>query len=133
LRASIIGSRRCHSSWSQFPPSLFHPSLFFLTALFAGGEMTRIIHPWIGVALFFSFLGLFVRFWRLNLWRAQDGTWLARIRDVLANGEENLPEVGKYNAGQEFVFWGMSILIVLLITSAIVIWDQYFCDFTSIE
>ena len=113
--------------------SLFHPSLFFLTALFGGGQTTRILHPWIGVVLFFSFLGMFIRFWRLNLWQAEDGTWLARFRDVLANREENLPELGKYNAGQKFVFWGMSILIVLLIASGIVVWDRYFFDFTSIE
>jgi formate dehydrogenase subunit gamma len=112
--------------------SLFHPSLFFLTALFGGGEMTRIIHPWIGVVLFFSFLGLFLRFWQLNLWRAEDGTWMARIRDVLANREENLPEVGKYNAGQKLVFWGMTALILVLISSGLVIWDQYFYEYSSL-
>jgi len=112
--------------------SLFHPSLFFLTALFGGGEATRILHPWIGVVLFFSFLGLFLRFWRLNLWKAEDGTWMARIRDVLANREENLPELGKYNAGQKLVFWGMTILILVLISSGIAIWDEYFYGFTSI-
>jgi thiosulfate reductase cytochrome b subunit len=42
--------------------ALFHPSLFFLTRLFGGGQMTRIIHPWIGVVLFLSFFALFVRF-----------------------------------------------------------------------
>src|SRR5215510_3977607 len=47
--------------------ALFHPSLFFLTGLFGGGQATRAIHPWIGVVLFFSFLGLFLRFWRANL------------------------------------------------------------------
>src|SRR5215510_563527 len=57
--------------------ALFHPSLFFLTALFGGGQWTRAIHPWIGVVLFFSFAGLFFRFWRFNLWRREDGTWLA--------------------------------------------------------
>ena len=30
----------------------------------AAGRSTRAIHPWIGVVLFFSFLGLFFRFWR---------------------------------------------------------------------
>jgi cytochrome b subunit of formate dehydrogenase len=34
--------------------SLFHPSLFFLTGLFGGGQWTRAIHPWIGVVLFVS-------------------------------------------------------------------------------
>ncbi|MDT2021421.1 formate dehydrogenase subunit gamma [Methylocella sp. CPCC 101449] len=112
--------------------ALFHPSLFFLTVFFGGGEWTRTIHPWIGVVLFFSFLGLFFRFWKLNLWKREDGTWLARVRDVVAGHEEKLPEVGKYNAGQKLVFWSMSLLILVLITSGIVIWDQYFGPYFTI-
>ena len=65
--------------------------------------------------LFFSFAGLFLRFWKANLWKREDGTWLAHLRDVLTNHEENLPEVGKYNAGQKVVFWLMSVLIIILI------------------
>jgi formate dehydrogenase subunit gamma len=113
--------------------ALFHPSLFFLSKLFGGGEITRMIHPWIGVVLFFSFLGLFLRFWRANLWKREDGTWMARLRDVLADHEENLPEVGKYNAGQKVVFWMMSILIIILIASGLVMWDQYFFAYTTID
>ncbi len=106
--------------------ALFHPSLFFLTGLFGGGQWTRAIHPWIGVVLFFSFLGLFLRFWKANLWKREDGTWMAKLRDVLAGHDENLPEVGKYNAGQKMVFWSMSFLIIVLITSGVVIWERYF-------
>jgi formate dehydrogenase subunit gamma len=113
--------------------SLFHPSLFFLTGLFGGGSATRAIHPWIGVILFFSFLGLFFRFWKLNLWKREDGTWLARLRDVLTAHDENLPEVGKYNAGQKMVFWMMSVLIVTLISSGIVIWNEYFGAYFTVE
>ena len=114
--------------------ALFHPSLFFLTGLFGGGETTRAIHPWIGVVLFFGFLGLFLRFWRANLWKGgEDGTWMRRLSDVLRGHEENLPEVGKYNAGQKMVFWLMSILIIVLISSGLVIWDQYFSQYTSVE
>jgi formate dehydrogenase subunit gamma len=113
--------------------SLFHPSLFFLTALFGGGQWTRAIHPWIGVVLFFSFSLLFIRFWRANLWRRVDITWLARLRYVLAGEEERLPEVGKYNAGQKVVFWGMSLLILILIATGLVIWDQYFSQYTTID
>ncbi|MBN9081828.1 MAG: formate dehydrogenase subunit gamma [Rhizobiales bacterium 62-17] len=112
--------------------ALFHPSLFFLTVFFGGGEWTRTIHPWLGVVLFVSFLGLFFRFWKLNLWKREDGTWLARVRDVVAGHEEKLPEVGKYNAGQKLVFWSMSLLILVLITSGIVIWDQYFGPYFTI-
>lgn len=113
--------------------ALFHPSLFFLSGLFGGGQNARAIHPWIGVVLFFSFLGMFLRFWRANLWEREDGTWLARLRDVLTAREERLPEVGKYNAGQKAVFWLMSILIVVLIVSGFAIWDQYFAAYTTIE
>jgi len=112
--------------------AMFHPSLFFLTALFGGGEITRQIHPWIGVILFFSFLGLFFRFWRLNLWKAEDGTWLGRLGDVLAARDDKLPEVVKYNAGQKLVFWGMTLLILVLITSGLVMWDTYFYGYTTI-
>lgn len=112
--------------------SLFHPSLYFLASLFGGGAWVRVIHPWIGVVLFFSFLGLFLRFWKANLWKREDGTWLARVRDVLAGHDDNLPEVGKYNAGQKFVFWAMSILIIILISSGLVIWEQYFSIYTTI-
>jgi formate dehydrogenase subunit gamma len=114
--------------------ALFHPWLYPLTALFGGGQTTRWIHPWIGVVLFFSFCGLFLRFWRLNLWEHTDNVWLRKIRDVLnPTHEENLPEVGKYNAGQKLVFWSMSLLIIVLISSGIVIWDQYFGPYFTVE
>lgn len=112
--------------------SLFHPSLFFLTGLFGGGQWTRAIHPWIGVVLFISFAGLFIRFFRLNLPRREDAQWAAQIGDVLKGDEEKLPEVGKYNAGQKFVFWMMSVLIVILIASGLAIWQRYFAQYLTI-
>lgn len=112
--------------------ALFHPSLFWLTALFGGGQMTRMLHPWFGVVLFFSFFGLFIRFWRLNLPKREDMQWAAQIGDVLTNKEEKLPEVGKYNAGQKAVFWSMSVLIMILIASGLAIWEEYFSQYLTI-
>lgn len=113
--------------------ALFTPRLFFLTYLFGGGQITRTIHPWIGLALCVSFALLFRRFWRANLPTRADGTWLMKIVDVVLNHDERLPEVGKYNAGQKFVFWSLSALIMVLVTSGVLIWDQYFSFLTSIE
>ncbi|HMN70890.1 MAG TPA: formate dehydrogenase subunit gamma [Rhodoblastus sp.] len=112
--------------------ALFTPSLFFLTGLFGGGQTTRMIHPWIGVVLFFSFSGLFFRFWKLNLWKREDSNWIAHAGDLVAGHEERMPEVGKYNAGQKMVFWSMSLLIIVLILSGLAIWDEYFFAYTSI-
>jgi len=110
----------------------FHPSLYFLTGLFGGGQTARMIHPWIGVVLFVSFLGLFIRMVRLNLPRREDATWLANARDVVTGNEVALPELGKYNAGQKLVFWAMSFLIVLLIVTGVMMWERYFDELVSI-
>jgi formate dehydrogenase subunit gamma len=113
--------------------ALFHPSLYFLTTLFGGGQMTRILHPWIGVVLAISFLGLFIRFFTLNFWKREDTVWMKNIGKVINAKDEELPELGKYNAGQKLVFWGQSLLIVVLFCSGIVLWDFYFAEYTTIE
>src|ERR1039458_6246876 len=106
--------------------SLFHPALFFLTALFGGGAATRAIHPWFGSVLLISFALLFIRFARHNLWERDDTKWMGAIRQVLANDEEHVPEVGRYNAGQKLVFWLMTLLIAVLFVTGLVIWDADF-------
>lgn len=113
--------------------ALFHPSLFFLTALFGGGQMTRIIHPFLGIVLVISFTGLFLRFVRYNFPNLDDARWLGRIGDVVNGREERLPEIGRYNAGQKFVFWAMTVLILLLVVSGVVLWDVYFASYFTIE
>ena len=113
--------------------ALFHPGLFFLTGLFGGGPETRAIHPWFGVAVLFTFAGLFIRFVRYNLWERDDSTWMAHVGDVVANREDRIPEVGRYNAGQKLVFWGMSLCILTLFVSGLVLWDAYFFQYTSID
>src|SRR5262249_7880448 len=92
-------------------------------------------HPWLGVVLFFGFLGLFLRFWSLNLWTRRDTAWMKGVREVIADRaeeHEELVEIGKYNAGQKVVFWSMSLLIIVLISTGLVIWEQYFSEYTTV-
>lgn len=112
--------------------SMFHPSLFFLSAIFGGGQNTRALHPWLGIILVLSFISLFVQMWRLNFWNRSDTDWTVHIGDLLAGHEEKMPEVGKYNAGQKFIFWAMAGLIAVLFTTGVTIWDRYFSGFASI-
>jgi formate dehydrogenase subunit gamma len=113
--------------------SMFHPMLFFLSGLFGGGQWTRAIHPWIGIVLLVSYAGLIVQFWRDNMWSWDDLAWMLAIRQVLANQEEGVPEVSRYNAGQKFVFWSMALLVPVLFASGMVIWEVYFAAYTTIE
>ena len=113
--------------------SMFHPLLFFLSALFGSGEWARAIHPWIGCVLLVSYAGLIVQFWRDNLWNGDDIAWMGAIGRVLRNEEERVPEVGRLNAGQKFVFWSMALLVPALFLTGLVIWEYYFGEATSIE
>jgi formate dehydrogenase subunit gamma len=113
--------------------ALFHPSMFWLTALFGGGQWTRILHPFVGLVMFVSFLILAVRFWHHNYLDRDDVQWLRQIDDVLANREENLPEIGWYNAGQKLLFFTMVGCLVLLLCSGVVIWRRYFSVYFPVE
>ena len=113
--------------------AMFSPYLFFFTGLFGGGQSTRAVHPWFGVALIVSFAVLFVRFWRLNLPDRDDVTWVLRLGDIVRNRHDRLPALGKYNAGQKGVFWSQTALILMMFVSGLVIWDQYFGTYTAIE
>ena len=94
--------------------SMFYPLLFWMSEFFGGGQWTRAVHPWIGIALLVSYTGLIIQFWRDNLWNRDDLAWSLAIGRVLANEEEGVPAVGRFNAGQKFVFWSMALLIPVL-------------------
>jgi formate dehydrogenase subunit gamma len=113
--------------------SLFHPSLYVIGAtLFGDGQTVRWIHPWIGIVLAVSFFLLFLRFLPANFPAFADFVWLARLRSVLAGREEYLPELGKYNAGQKFVFWSQAFLIAVLLITGIGLWDSKLAFFEGL-
>lgn len=108
--------------------ALFHPAMFWLTVLFGGGQWTRILHPFIGLVFFVSFVLLAGRFWAHNMIDADDRKWLRQFNDVIAKRENLLPEVGRYNAGQKVLFFLMVICVVVLLMSGLVMWQRYFGD-----
>jgi formate dehydrogenase subunit gamma len=91
-----------------------------------GGQWTRILHPFIGLVMFVSFLVLVLRFWHHNFLDAADRQWLKQFDDVLANREEKLPRIGKYNAGQKLLFWVLIVSMVGLLLTGIVMWRAWF-------
>lgn len=113
--------------------ALFHPALFGLSGLFGGGPWTRILHPFLGLAMFVLFLIMALRFAGHNRLTANDRQWLGQIGDVLNNREDRLPEVGRYNAGQKLLFWVLVVCMLVLLASGIVIWRQYFGHLFGIE
>ena len=106
--------------------AFFHPAFFFLSNLFGGGTWTRILHPFLGVILLISFLGLAARFGRDNRITDADREWGKHLGEILRNQAANLPEIGKYNLGQKYLFWLLVVSIPVAAVSGMVIWQPYF-------
>lgn len=112
--------------------ALFHPALYWLTVLFGGGPWTRILHPLLGLVMTLAFVFMAVSFWKDNRMQSRDWAWLRRVQDVLANREDGLPEVGRYNAGQKLLFFVIVACMVGLLLSGLVIWREYFSAYFSL-
>lgn len=112
--------------------ALFHPALFWLSALLGGGTWTRILHPFLGLLMALAFAFLAAAVWKYNKMEPRDWQWLRQARDVVNNREERLPEVGRYNGAQKLLFVVLVACIVGLVLSGTVIWRQYFSMYFSI-
>ena len=112
--------------------ALFHPALFWLSNLFGGGPWTRILHPFIGLLMMLAFVFLAAAVGKDNSMQERDWQWLRRVKDVVNNREEQLPEVGRYNAGQKLLFFTLAACMLGLVLSGIVIWRAYFSLYFSV-
>lgn len=112
--------------------ALFHPALFPLSLLFGGGPWTRILHPYFGLVMVFAFALLALAMWRDNWLDANDRAWLRDMRAVLENRDEDLPAVGRFNAGQKLLFWSIIGCLGALLLSGIVIWRAWFSQYFPI-
>ncbi|MEJ0045648.1 MAG: formate dehydrogenase subunit gamma [Rhodospirillales bacterium] len=113
--------------------AMFHPALFWLSALFGGGQWMRILHPFIGLAMFASFAGLVLRFWHHNCSSATICSGLGKSAMCSTIARKNCPEVGRYNAGQKLLFFVLVACLVLLLASGLVIWRRYFSGYFPID
>lgn len=112
--------------------AFFHPSLFFFSNLFGGGQWTRILHPFLGVLMVVGFLGLFFKLWKENLITAADWEWKKHAGRMLRGDKAGMPPVGKYNYGQKVVFWLMFVSLVILLVTGVMFWRPWFAPYFSI-
>ena len=107
--------------------ALFHPALFWLTALVGGPQWARILHPYRGLAMFVLFLGMFFMFASANCWRKEDSEWLGKASTLISQGNQaKMPPVGKYNGGQKLIFWLFALSLVVLLVTGLLFWQAWF-------
>jgi len=102
--------------------AFWSPWLFWIAAALGGPELSRMLHPWIGLVFFVSVCYMFA------LWSSQmrfervDAEWWKSLPHYIRNEDEKMPPAGRYNAGQKMLFWSFFIGAILLLASGLVLW-----------
>jgi formate dehydrogenase subunit gamma len=112
--------------------AFFHPSLFFFSHLFGGGPWTRILHPIIGLLMFFAFMLLAMGVWRDNLSQPGDAEWRAKAGELLRGKHPDMPPAGKYNAGQKALFWVLVVSMAVLLLTGLALWRPWIAPSLSV-
>ncbi|HEX9444973.1 MAG TPA: formate dehydrogenase subunit gamma [Candidatus Binatia bacterium] len=100
--------------------ALFSPRFYFLTNLFGGGYPTRQLHPWFSLFFIAGLIPLFRNWAGEMAWTDSDSRWMKNFKRYMRH--EDLPEVGKFNAGQKLFFWAAALGGVVLLLSGVVMW-----------
>ena len=102
--------------------AIWTPKLYWLSAIFGGGFVIRGTHPWAGV-IFSCVMGwMFARWAKTMALDADDRVWLSRMEQYATHQHTQLPDSGRFNAGQKMLFWSQIVTALLLFLSGIVLW-----------
>ena len=63
------------------------PSFNWLMQIMGTPQLARILHPFVGVVMFASFIIMFFRYWHHNLINRDDIFWAKNIRKIVVNEE----------------------------------------------
>lgn len=102
--------------------AFWSPWLFWIATMLGGPELSRMLHPWVGLLFTVSVLYMF------TLWASQmhfepvDKAWWNSLHYYIQNQDDKMPPAGRYNAGQKLLFWSFFGGGLLLLASGCVLW-----------
>jgi formate dehydrogenase subunit gamma len=102
--------------------ALWSPWMWWMAALLGGGPVARATHPWVGLIFAASV------FWMYKEWNGdmritdEDRAWNKAVGHYVRNEDEAMPPVGRFNAGQKYLFWLMFWGAVVLLLTGLVLW-----------
>jgi formate dehydrogenase subunit gamma len=104
--------------------AIYSPWLYrWLTPLFGGGPMTRLLHPWFSVVFVALVVLQFAHWLRPMSWTRDDSRWMRRLKEYVTNTEKLEPEyVDFFNAGQKLYFWTIAATALIFLVTGIPMW-----------
>lgn len=112
--------------------SWFFPTFSWLSVFLGSPQMARVLHPFLGIAVFAGLCYMFARFVKHNLPAETDRLWFRNVGKVVMGDHSARLRIGKYNAGQKVLFWAIMAAIVVLLISGLIMWRAYFAEFFPI-
>lgn len=98
------------------------PWLFWLAIALGGGQVSRMLHPWVGL-VFVGAVTFMYGYWSGQMHSTKaDKAWWDSVGHYIRNQDDKMPPAGRYNAGQKLLFWGFVICALLLLLSGLVLW-----------
>jgi formate dehydrogenase subunit gamma len=107
--------------------AIYSPWLYrWLTPLFGGGAMTRLLHPWFGVVFEFAFLFQFLNWIVPMRWAKADQRWLREAKGYFTNKEAvATKETGFFNGGQKLYFWSIVFSAIVFLITGLLLWFDH--------
>jgi formate dehydrogenase subunit gamma len=102
--------------------AMWTPALFWLAIVLGGGYLSRMLHPWVGIAFGIA-VGSMYSMWRRDMRTTQaDIAWRRSIMQYIRNEDDRVPGAGRFNFGQKQLFWLMAWGGAVLLVSGLVLW-----------
>lgn len=101
---------------------LWSPAFGWLLTVLGGGQLARALHPVVGCVFAASVLLQALRWARDLLPEPGDATFLAKMGAYLAGRHGEVPDSGRFNAGQKLLFSSQVALALILLLSGLPLW-----------
>jgi formate dehydrogenase subunit gamma len=102
--------------------AFWSPWLFWIAAIFGGGPVSRMLHPWVGLIFTGAVIYMFGMWKRQMRFTEVDRQWWKSLHYYITNEDDKMPPAGRYNAGQKLLFWSFFFGALVLFLSGLVLW-----------
>lgn len=102
--------------------AFWSPSLFWIAAIFGGGPLARILHPWAGLIFTVAVCFMFGMWSHQMKFEPVDKEWWRSLHYYITNQDDKMPPAGRYNAGQKLLFWSFFYGGLVLLLTGLALW-----------
>jgi formate dehydrogenase subunit gamma len=102
--------------------AFWSPWLFWIAVVLGGGQISRILHPWVGLIFVGAVMHMHSMWSKQMRFEPVDREWWKSLHYYITNQDEKMPPAGRYNAGQKLLFWTFLFAGLVLLATGVVLW-----------